>query len=149
MRISIQTLRDMVAKEVNEKLVQDGCGGGQRYHDAQGKWSSKKNATSWSWDDTDCEEHGQYKVIGGKKTKDTSVCGRANRNKLCKEEETNQLYKTEKLELIIRQTIKDEIAKMKAALKRDTGSCTWQQLLNAMNKVDLARDGKLYAKDGK
>jgi len=139
----------MVAKEVNEKLVQDGCGGGQRYHDAQGRWSSKKDATSWSWDDDDCEEQGQYKVVGGKKTKSTAVCGRANRSKLCKEEEINQLYNNEKLEMIIRQTIKDEIAKMKAALKRDTGSCTWQQLLNAMNKVDLARDGKLYAKDGK
>jgi hypothetical protein len=148
MKISIQTLRDLVAKQVQEKLIQDDCSGNV-WHNADGTWGSKKTATSFSHGDKKCDDSGQYKVIGGKKSTNNEKCGRANRKKLCKEEDETELYKSEKIELIIRNTIKQELSKLRQTNKNDTGGCSWQQLLNAMNKVDRARDGKLYAKTEK
>jgi hypothetical protein len=144
MKLTVKTLRDLVSKAVTEKLIQDECGGGQRWHKADGTWGSKKNAKSWSWDDKDCEEHGQYKVVSGKKTKDTADCGRKDRRTLCSEDESHlpDLYKREKIERLIRQTIKQELA----ALRRDSGGCTYNQVLAAMNKMDRARTGDLYSK---
>ena len=143
MKISVNQLRDMVKSQVQEKLVQDGCSG-QVWHNDKGEWSSPEDATSWSRLDPECEEDGQYKVIGGKKTKSNSPCGRQNRSKLCKEEDEDieQLYQSEKIEMIIRQTIKQELAKM----RQGKGGCTYQQILNAMDQIDRARSGKLYSK---
>lgn len=143
MKLSVDTLRELVRNEVSEKLMNDGCAG-QVWHDEFGRWTSPKNATSWSRLDPDCEEDGQYKVIGGKKSRSNSPCGTQNRSKLCKEEEddTQQTYEREKIEYLIRTTIRQELAKM----KKSTGSCTYQNILNAMNQMDKARDGKLYDK---
>ena len=143
MKLSMKQLRNIVSKQVTEKLMNDGCSG-QVWHDENGRWSSPKKAASWSRLDPDCEEDGQYKVIGGKKTKSNSPCGRQNRSKLCSEQEDDvqQIYMSEKIENIIRQTIKQELE----ALRKGKGGCSYQQILNAMNQIDLARDGKLYAK---
>ena len=133
----------MVSNQVKEKLVQDGCAG-QVWHDGDGRWSNPKDAESWSRLDPDCEESGQYQVIGGKKTKSTSVCGRQNRQKLCKEddEQLDDLYQREKIELTIRNAIKQELA----ALRQGKGGCTYDQVLKAINQIDRAQSGDLFAK---
>ena len=147
MKMSVSMLREMVSKEVTEKLINDECGGGQRWHDKSGRWTSKDKATSWTWDDKDCEEHGQFKVVGGKKTKDNQPCGRRDRKALCREneEEIGDIYTRERIENVIRKTIKQELE----ALRQSKGGCSWKQILNGLNQIDLAQSGKLYAKQKK
>jgi len=144
MKLTVRQLRQMVREQVSEKLIQDKCAG-NRWHRRDGTFGDSKSAGSWSFLDSGCGEQGQYKVTGGKPTRDNSPCGSLNRKKLCQEleeDDTNELYQTKKIELLIRDTIKQELAK----LKRGKGKCTYQDILNAMNQIDLARDGKLYAK---
>jgi hypothetical protein len=141
MKISMAQLKTMVRKQVTEKLIQDDCPG-NKLHKKDGTFGSDKNDGSWSISGKDCDDTGQHKMSRGKKLKSNAPCGRKNRKKLCQEQEVEELYCDEKTEQIIRDTIKQELE----VLKRGKGGCSWQQILNAMNKVDRARDGKLYAK---
>ena len=127
--------------QLKEKLIQDDCPG-NKLHKKDGKFGSDKDDGSWSISGKECEDSGQHKMSKGKRLKSNTPCGRLDRSKLCQEQEVEELYCDEKTEKIIRDTIKQELE----VLKRGEGGCSWQQILNAMNKVDRAKDGKLYAK---
>tara|TARA_R110002126_G_scaffold282474_1_gene430929 strand:+ start:647 stop:1096 length:450 start_codon:yes stop_codon:yes gene_type:complete len=137
-----------IIKQVIEKefLGEANCSGNKR-HKKNGQWGSSKDDGSWSIKDrSGCEKGGQHKMTNGEKKKSNKPCGRVNRKQLCKEEDeaepVSQIYNRERLELMIRDTIKKELE----ILRKDKGGCSWKQILNAMNTVDLARDGNLHKK---
>tara|TARA_R110000737_G_scaffold300171_2_gene307003 strand:- start:169 stop:630 length:462 start_codon:yes stop_codon:yes gene_type:complete len=153
MKITKNVLRKVIQESLQQEVqITDAkCPVGNRVHKKDGTWGSADDSGSWSIKKkSGCPDGGQHKYTNGKKAGNREPCGRINRKKLCREEmvdsvddNISQTYNRERLEALIRDTIKDELGKM----SKGKGGCSWNQIIRGMNKLDRARSGDLYKKD--
>jgi len=123
-------------------IISDDCEGNSN-HDSLGKFSSNQTDGSYSYPKAKgCKrKSGQFKRKGTKVLDDRSPCGRKDRKRLCKEDKGQKdLYYRERLESLIRTTIKDEIAKAAKA-----NNCTMNDILRFINTYEKAEKGRLDA----
>jgi hypothetical protein len=123
-------------------IIKDGCVGNSN-HNEDGEFDDYDSKGSYSLSGKGCKRKtGQYKRSKDALQGDRSPCGRKNRKKLCKEDiEERDTYIRKRLEMLIRDTIKDEISK---AAKRN--NCTMQDILSFINTYEKAEKGRLDAK---
>jgi hypothetical protein len=140
---SSEHIDDEYLSALGRGVIKDGCVG-SAFHGKDGKFvDPDKEDGSYSLPkDKGCERKtGQYKRTGRKPGKNNEKCGRASKKrKLCKEEDgkVKDLYYRERLEALIRDTIKSELSK----IKRPT-NCTTKDLLVFMDRYSDAEKGKL------
>jgi len=152
MKITEIALKKIIRESIQEEeqLNDAKCPVGNRVHKKDGTWGSADDDGSWSIKKmAGCPEGGQHKYTNGKKSGDREPCGRQDRKKLCREEVIDsqhdniiQTYNRERLEALIRDTIKDELQKM----RQGKGSCSWNQILRGMNSIEKASAGDLLTK---
>jgi len=138
-------IEDEYLKALGKGVIKDGCVG-SAFHGKDGKFvDPDKEDGSYSLPKgKGCvRPTGQHKRKGRKTVGDREPCGRASATRaLCKEDKkVKDLYYRERLEALIRNTIKDELSK----LNRSTG-CTQNDLLRFMDKYADASKGKLGEK---
>jgi len=126
-------------------IIKDDCAGSP-IHDKEGKFAGWDTDGSWSLPDrAGCKKGGQEKRKGAKKVGDRKPCGRKSKEsprKLCKEDSgATETYHRERLEALIRDTIRKELAK--AAKAND---CTVQDIMRFINTYQRAEKGDLYKK---
>lgn len=139
---SSEHVEDEYLKALGRGIIKDGCAGNSA-HGKDGRFvDPDKEDGSYSLPkDKGCvRKTGQYKRTGRKASPNREKCGRASKKrKLCKEDKkVKDLYYRERLESLIRSTIKDELAK-----RVKQNDCTTDDLLRYMDKYSDAQKGKL------
>ena len=153
MKLTKHIIRKLIKTEINKTVFNEAQCQGNYYHSADGTWTNNDDAKSWSMKDrAGCYKGGQYKYRK-KKLKDREPCGRKQPKELCKEEEIlsdgseiENIYASEKIEAVIRDTIKQELEALRNQQSKMSKGCSWSDVLNAMDKMERAEKGKLYAK---
>ncbi len=142
---SEEHIDDEHLKALGRGIIKDDCEGNAN-HDEDGLFSDDKGDGSYSLPSrAGCKRKtGQYKRTGKSASQSRSPCGRADRSRLCKENEEHKqkdLYYRERLEALIRDTIRKELSKAARA-----NNCTMNDILRALNRFSAAEKGKLNDK---
>jgi len=132
-------------KALGRGIIKDDCEGNAN-HDEDGRFSDDDGDGSYSLPSrTGCKRKtGQYKRKGKSASTNREPCGRLDRSRLCKENEEHKqkdLYYRERLEALIRDTIRQELSKAARA-----NNCSMNDILRALNRFSAAEKGKLNTK---